>query len=209
LSEIGPGNIFVISAPSGSGKTSLANRLIAEIPNLCFSVSYTTRSSRGHEKPGRDYHFVDRDKFRQMIENNEFLEWANVYGNYYGTAEAPLIEALARNQDVLLDIDVKGARKVKARRRDAILIFVMPPSFQELEKRLRGRGVDGEEAILNRLKIAREEIKDYKMYDYLIVNREIEDSVSRLKAIVTTARCGIARMEKVGKEILKTFGDQG
>jgi len=142
-----------------------------------------------------------------MIDNNEFLEWENVYGHYYGTAEAPVKQTLARNQDILLDIDVKGARKVREKRRDAILIFVMPPSYQELERRLRGRGLDDEEQILNRLKIAREEIKDYKMYDYLIVNWEIEDAVSRLKAIVLAARSRASRMERVGREIAKTFGE--
>ncbi|HEY3128033.1 MAG TPA: guanylate kinase [Acidobacteriota bacterium] len=202
------GNIFVISAPSGSGKTSLANRMLVEIPNLWFSVSYTTRSPRGQEKQGKDYHFISREKFTQMIENKEFLEWENVYGDYcYGTAEAPVREAFARGQDVLLDIDVKGAGKVKARRQDAILIFVMPPSYDELQKRLRGRGVDGEETILNRLKIARQEIKGYTMYDYLIVNQDIEDSLTRLKAIVTAARCRVSRMEKMGAQILRTFGE--
>jgi guanylate kinase len=142
-----------------------------------------------------------------MIDRNEFLEWENVYGNYYGTAEVPVKQTLARNQDVLLDIDVKGARKVREKRKDAILVFVMPPSYQELEKRLRGRGLDDAEQILNRLKIAREEIKDYKMYDYLIVNWDIDDAVARLKAIVLAARSRISRMDRVGKEILKTFGD--
>ncbi|HEY2933188.1 MAG TPA: guanylate kinase [Acidobacteriota bacterium] len=201
------GNLFVISAPSGSGKTSLANRLIHEVPYLTFSVSYTTRPPRPNEVSGREYHFVDREVFRQMIDRNEFLEWENVYGNYYGTAEVPVKQTLARNQDVLLDIDVKGARKVREKRKDAILVFVMPPSYQELEKRLRGRGLDDAEQILNRLKIAREEIKDYKMYDYLIVNWDIDDAVARLKAIVLAARSRISRMDRVGKEILKTFGD--
>jgi len=205
--EVPTGNLFVISAPSGSGKTSLANRLIHDVPYLVFSVSYTTRSPRPQEVSGREYHFVDRETFRRMIDNNEFLEWENVYGHYYGTAEAPVKQTLARNQDILLDIDVKGARKVREKRRDAILIFVMPPSYQELERRLRGRGLDDEEQILNRLKIAREEIKDYKMYDYLIVNWEIEDAVSRLKAIVLAARSRASRMERVGREIAKTFGE--
>ncbi len=208
MSEPILGNLFVISAPSGSGKTSLANRLIAEIPDLCFSVSYTTRQPRAHEIEGKDYHFVSREKFMEMIDNNEFLEWENVYGDYcYGTAEAPVNESFAGGKDVLLDIDVKGARKVKARRSDAVLIFVMPPSYQELEKRLRGRGADGEVTILNRLKIARQEIKGYTMYDYLVVNRDIEDSVLRLKAIVMAARCRVSRLEKVGQQILKTFGE--
>jgi guanylate kinase len=182
--------------------------MLVEIPNLWFSVSYTTRSPRGQEKQGKDYHFISREKFTQMIENKEFLEWENVYGDYcYGTAEAPVREAFARGQDVLLDIDVKGAGKVKARRPDAILLFVMPPSYDELQKRLRGRGVDGEETILNRLKIARQEIKGYTMYDYLIVNQDIEDSLTRLKAIVTAARCRVSRMEKMGAQILRTFGE--
>ncbi|MBI2823005.1 MAG: guanylate kinase [Acidobacteria bacterium] len=206
MSESGSGNLFVISAPSGSGKTSLARGLIAELPGITFSISYTTRPPRGQEQPGREYHFVKEERFHKMIAANQFLEWAAVYGNCYGTAEAPVDEALADNEDVLLDIDVKGAGMVKARRPDAILIFVMPPSYADLEKRLRQRGVDEEAQILNRLRIARQEIKDYKMYDYLIINRDIEESVSRLKAIVLAARSRISRMERVGQEIVKTFG---
>ncbi|MBI3940361.1 MAG: guanylate kinase [Acidobacteria bacterium] len=207
MSETGAGNIFVISAPSGSGKTSLANRLISEVPGISFSISYTTRPPRGLEHAGREYHFVDGAQFRQMIAEDRFLEWENVYGHYYGTAGAPVDEALSRNEDILLDIDVKGARRVKERRPDAILIFVMPPTYPELERRLRQRGLDGELQIRNRLKIARDEIKGYKMYEYLIVNRDIEDSVSRLKAIVLAARSRMVRMERAGQEILRTFGD--
>lgn len=201
------GDLFIISGPSGSGKTSLANRVVAELNDIRFSVSFTTRPPRGQELAGTDYHFIDETQFQRMIADSKFMEWENVYGSYYGTAEAPVNGALAGNQDVLLDIDVKGARKVKALRPEAILIFVMSPTFQELETRLRGRGVNGEAEILNRLRIARDEIKDYKMYDYLIVNRDIEDSVSRLKAIVLAARSRISRLTSVGQEILKTFGD--
>ena len=207
MSEAASGNIFVISAPSGSGKTSLANRLIADVKGISFSISYTTRPPRGQELAGRDYHFVDRTQFLRMIEEGRFLEWANVYGNYYGTAEAPVNEALGRNEDILLDIDVEGAGKIRARRPDAILIFVMPPTYPELERRLRLRGVDDEAQIQNRLKIARDEIKGYKLYDYLVVNRDIEDSVLRLKAIVLAARSRISRMQKAAQEILKTFGE--
>lgn len=207
MSEVGQGSIFVISAPSGSGKTSLANRLIAEVPGISFSISYTTRPPRGQELPGRNYHFVTEAHFQNMIAEDKFLEWANVYGNYYGTARDPILEALGRNDDVLLDIDVKGAKSVKQRQPDAILIFVMPPTYRELERRLRLRGLDGEPQILNRLKIAREEIKGYRMYDYLIVNRDIEDSVERLKAIVLASRSRIHRMEQTGMEILKSFGE--
>ena len=207
MSEAASGNIFVISAPSGSGKTSLANRLIADVKGISFSISYTTRPPRGQELAGRDYHFVDRTQFLRMIEEGRFLEWANVYGNYYGTAEAPVNEALGRNEDILLDIDVEGAGKIRARRPDAILIFVMPPTYPELERRLRLRGVDDEAQIQNRLKIARDEIKGYKLYDYLIVNRDIEESVVRLKAIVLASRSRIHRMERTGLEILKSFGE--
>ena len=207
MSEAASGNIFVISAPSGSGKTSLANRLIADVKGISFSISYTTRPPRGQELAGRDYHFVDRTQFLRMIEEGRFLEWANVYGNYYGTAEAPVNEALGRNEDILLDIDVEGAGKIRARRPDAILIFVMPPTYPELERRLRLRGVDDEAQIQNRLKIARDEIKGYKLYDYLVVNRDIEDSVLRLKAIVLAARSRISRMQRAAQEILKTFGE--
>jgi guanylate kinase len=202
------GSIFVISAPSGSGKTSLANRLVSEVQEISFSVSYTTRPPREGEQNGRDYHFVSEAEFQRMVDHDRFLEWENVYGkSRYGTAEAPVDQVLARNEDVLMDIDVKGARQVRERRPDAILIFVMPPTYQELERRLRLRGLDGESQILNRLKIARKEIKGYKLYDYLIVNRDFEDSLARLKAIVLASRSRIHRMKRTAGEILKTFGD--
>ncbi|MBI4456983.1 MAG: guanylate kinase [Acidobacteria bacterium] len=208
MSESSWGDLFVISAPSGSGKTSLAKRILAELDAISFSISFTTRPPRGEEKPGREYHFVDEKQFRQMIAESRFLEWENVYGNYlYGTAEAPVNEALARNEDVLLDVDVKGARKVKTCRPEAILVFVMPPSYHELERRLRQRGLDSETQILSRLRIAGEEIKDYKMYDYLIVNRDIDESVSRLKAIILAVRSRSSRMERIGQAIVRTFGE--
>lgn len=206
MSNPAPGSLFVISAPSGSGKTSLAKRVLEEVEGLRFSVSYTTRALRGQEQQGREYHFVTPDVFRAMIEGEEFLEWENVYGrHYYGTARAPVEEALARGEDVLLDIDVKGARRIKRSFPDALLVFVIPPSYQELEKRLRQRGVDSEEEIANRLKIAREEIKDYKMYDFVVVNREIEESVARLKGIIMAARSRTSRMEPVVEPMVRTF----
>ena len=200
------GSLFVISAPSGSGKTSLAKGVLAEVERLRFSVSYTTRALRGQERAGRDYHFVSPEEFRAMIDGGQFLEWENVYGrHYYGTARAPVEEALSRGEDVLLDIDVKGARQVKQACPDSVLVFVIPPSYQELERRLRQRGVDREEDIANRLRIAREEIKDYKMYDFVVVNRDIDESVARLKEIIKAARSRILRMERIVAPILRTF----
>jgi guanylate kinase len=200
------GSLFVISAPSGSGKTSLAKGALARVQGLSFSVSYTTRPLRGQEQQGKDYHFVTVEQFQAMIERQHFLEWESVYGrHYYGTALPPVEEAFSRGEDVLLDIDVKGARKVKERCPEAVLIFVMPPSYAELENRLRQRGVDREEEILNRLTIAREEIKDYKMYDFIIVNSEIDASVARLREIILATRSRTARMEAVVAPIVRTF----
>jgi len=186
------GILYIISAPSGSGKTTLVNELRQYVPSLEFSVSFTTRPPRGSEQDGREYHFITRGEFEAMIERDEFLEYAQVFGNYYGTAKSVLQQAKERGNDLLLDIDVQGERQVKQQMPEAVTIFVLPPSRAELESRLRKRsrseGVNSEETIRRRLDTARREIENYKNYDYIVINDRLEESVDRLQAIVLGER---------------------
>ncbi len=182
------GRLFIISAPSGSGKTSLAIRLLEEVSNLQFAVSHTTRRPRGQERHGVEYFFVSETEFETMIVEEAFLEHAHVYGNYYGTNLAFVESQLSSGTDVLLDIDVQGALRVKSRRPETVLIFVFPPSFEELRSRLKRRSLDDQKVIEKRLNIAREEIQLYKEYGYLIVNSEIGKSLNELKSIIMAAR---------------------
>src|SRR5258706_6412675 len=186
------GILFIISAPSGSGKSTLVNELRRVVSDLEFSVSYTTRPARGSEQDGHEYYFVSRDNFEQMIQRDEFLEHAEVFGNYYGTAKRFLEEAAHRGKDLLLDIDVQGAAQVKQRIQDAVSIFVLPPSRQVLEKRLRNRshseGVHADAIIERRLAEARKEIENFPKYDYILVNDRLEDSIDQLSCIVLAER---------------------
>ncbi|HEU4416135.1 MAG TPA: guanylate kinase [Candidatus Angelobacter sp.] len=204
------GILYIISAPSGSGKTTLVNELRQYVPNLEFSISYTTRSPRGSEQDGREYHFITHGEFEAMIERGEFLEYALVFGNYYGTTKFVLEQARARGNDVLLDIDVQGERQVKQKMPEALSIFVLPPSRAELESRLRKRSlsenVHAEEVIRRRLATARREIEKYPNYDYILINDRLEQSVDRLQAIVLAERIrssGIAPSGE-GKRYLET-----
>ena len=180
--------VFIISAPSGSGKTTLVERLLRDIPGLNFSVSYTTRPPRGQEQHGRDYFFVARKEFEEMIARQQFLEWAEVFGNYYGTARRFLEEAERRSEDLLLDIDVQGAAQVKQKLPGAVSIFILPPSRKELEERLRRRSEDSEDVIQKRLRDASREIHGYARYDYVLINDLLERSTARLQAIVRAER---------------------
>jgi guanylate kinase len=183
---------YIISAPSGSGKTTLVNELRQYVPNLEFSVSYTTRQPRGSEQDGREYHFIPREEFEAMIARDEFLEYAQVFGKYYGTAKSVLRHAEEMGHDLLLDIDVQGERQVKQKMPDAVSIFVLPPSRKELESRLRKRSISenvhAEEVIRRRLDEARREIENYPNYDYILINDRLEQSVDRLQAIVLGER---------------------
>src|SRR6266853_6415228 len=186
------GILYIISAPSGSGKTTLVNELRQYVPHLEFSVSFTTRPPRGSEQDGREYHFITRGEFENMIDRDEFLEYALVFGNYYGTTKSVLQHAKERGNDLLLDIDVQGERQVKKKMPDAVSIFVLPPSRAELESRLRKRSqsenVHAEEVIRRRLDEARREIENYPNYDYILVNDRLEQSVNQLQAIVLAER---------------------
>ncbi len=182
------GLLIVISAPSGTGKTTLCHMLLKEFPNIKFSVSFTTRKPRPGEVNGKDYWFVTREEFLQKVKEGDFLEWAEVYGNLYGTSKSQVLKALNEGKDILLDIDTQGALQVKENFSDAVLIFILPPSLKELERRLRKRGTDPEEVIEKRLKVAREEIKRAKFYDYIVVNDILEVAYSKLKSIITAEK---------------------
>ena len=198
--------VFIISAPSGSGKSTLVNRLMQEVPNLCFSISYTTRAPRGHEVQGANYHFTSRAEFEARLEKREFLEHADVFGNYYGTHRSELANARAQGKDLVLDIDVQGAAQLKKRIPDAVSIFVLPPSREVLEQRLRARSQDKEEVIRRRLADAAREIRNYSLYDYVLVNNDLDLAAETLKAIVRAERVRRIRVEEKIQPILATFG---
>jgi guanylate kinase len=180
--------VYIVSAPSGSGKSTLVSELFKVVKGLDFSISYTTRPPRGSEQNGKEYFFVTKEEFEAMIKADEFLEYANVFGNYYGTARRFLREAEARRNDLLLDIDVQGAQQVKRRISDAVSIFILPPDRQKLEWRLRNRGLDSEQVIRRRLDTARREIENYSKYDYILVNDRLEQSTDELRAVVLAER---------------------
>ena len=180
--------VYIVSAPSGSGKSTLVNELFKVVRHLDFSVSYTTRPPRGSEQNGKEYFFVSREEFEAMIAADEFLEYANVFGNYYGTARRFLRQAEAGGNDLLLDIDVQGAAQIKAKIPEAVSIFILPPGREKLEWRLRNRGLDSEAVIRRRLDTARREIENYSKYDYILVNDRLEQATDELKAIVLGQR---------------------
>ncbi len=188
------GTLFVVSAPSGAGKTTLCREVRMRVSDLAYSVSYTTRAPRVGESPGNDFHFVSEDRFRELRDGGEFAEWAQVHGNYYATSATAIDTALAAGRDVLLDIDTQGAAQLRARYPDAVLVFVVAPSMAELEQRLRERRSDAEREIQRRLQRAREEISMWRQYDYLIVNRDVKDAVDQLEAIFAAERCRTVRL---------------
>jgi guanylate kinase len=197
--------VFIISAPSGSGKSTLVSRLMNEVENLTFSVSFTTRKPRGAEVDGEAYHFIERDEFEARIAQNEFLEYAEVFGNYYGTHQTALQEAENKGKDLVLDIDVQGAAQLKERIPDAVTIFILAPSREILEQRLRFRSQDSDEVIRRRLADAAREIQDYRLYDYVLVNEELEPAAETLKSIVRAERVRRVRIEEKIRPILDTF----
>jgi len=200
-------NIFIISAPSGSGKSTLTKHLLERVPNLRFSISYTTRQPRGQERHGQDYFFISPKEFEARVANNEFLEHATVFGHYYGTHFSELARAAAEGVDLVLDIDVQGARQLRERIPAGVSIFILAPSRQVLEERLRARSQDSEAVIAQRLRAAAEEIREQRDYDYVLVNREVEQSVDILTSIVKATRSRRDRMVEQVVPILETFKD--
>ncbi len=197
--------VFVVSAPSGSGKSTLVRRLLDQDSSLVFSVSCTTRAPRGKEQPGHDYYYVSREEFEAAAGRGEFLEHAEVFGNYYGTHQSELERAGEEGKDLVLDIDVQGAAQLKAKVPDAVSIFILAPSRSDLEARLRARSEDSEEVIQRRLQGAAKEIRDYFRYDYVLVNQDLEKSVDTLASIVKAERVRRTRMEEEVRRILATF----
>jgi guanylate kinase len=198
-------SVFIISAPSGSGKSTLVHRLLQAVPGLTFSISYTTRPPRASETNGVDYIFISRAEFQARLAHGEFLEYAEVFGNYYGTNRNTFEKAAHEGKDLVLDIDVQGARQLKVAIPEAISVFVLPPSREVLEQRLRARSQDSEEVIERRLKGAAEEVRNYTQYDYVLINRELEESAARLVSIVRAERLRKARMEEEVRPILESF----
>ena len=204
--KVRSGNLIIVSGPSGAGKSVLASRVLQEMPHLKFSVSYTTRAPRGAEQNGVEYFFVNREEFQALIQGNDLLEWAEYYGNFYGTSRAFVDGLLRKGEDVLLDIDIQGASIVRQKRPDAVGIFILPPSFQILRDRLMRRSLDAGFVIEQRLKIARREIRHYNDYDYLIINEEINSSTLELQSIILGARCRTAARRERAESVIATFG---
>jgi guanylate kinase len=199
------GLLFIVSAPSGTGKTTLVERLVQLVPNLCMSRSYTSRPARAGETHGVDYNFISRGEFDAMAHEGAFLEWADVFGHCYGTASADTDALLAAGKDVVLVIDVQGARQVRSRGIETVGIFVLPPSAAILEQRLRGRSKDSEDQIRQRLLIACREVDEFSRYEYVVINDEVDAAVERLQAIVRAERTRVKQMRREAEEIIRTF----
>jgi guanylate kinase len=202
----GQGSIVVISAPSGTGKSTVVRHLLSSMPSLRFSISYTTRRPRAWEKNGREYFFVSPARFKEMVAAGEFVEWARVYGNLYGTSRLQLQQTRQKGKDILLDIDVQGHREVRRRLPEAISIFLLPPSYEELKNRLVDRRSDSAPAIQKRLSAAREEIGHWPEYDYIVVNDEADKAGRALRDIIKAARFHRKSRRKEIQQICKTFG---
>jgi len=206
MSDLAAGDLFIVSSPSGGGKTTLISKLLTRhAGDLHFSVSHTTRSRRNGEENGREYHFVTAKEFRGMIGREEFLEWAEVHGNLYGTARKEVLPRLVAGQDVILDIDVQGVRQVKDKYPASIAVFILPPSAAELSRRLRARGLDDEGQIEKRLANAAREIDEVSHYDYAIINDDLDRALVELSSIVSAARLRPDRMKDQVERIRKQF----
>jgi len=203
------GRLFVVSAPSGAGKTTLVERLVQTTPGLRMSRSYTSRPARPGEADGVDYHFVSRERFEAMIAGDQFLEWAEIFGHLYGTSTVDTERALHEGADLVLVIDVQGARQVRRQRLPVVSVFVLPPSFDALQQRLRGRSKDSDDQIRRRLDVAREEVNAVKEYEYVVVNDEIDACVERIRAIVLAERARRDTMDADVAAIVRTFSGAG
>jgi guanylate kinase len=207
-SRHGRGDLFLLSAPSGAGKTTLIRGVLSELGGegeIAFSISHTTRRARAGESDGSDYHFIDAAAFRRMIAEDQFLEWAEVHGNYYGTSKAAVLPLLERGIDVLVDLDVQGAERLMRSEPEAHSIFILPPTYQDLVERLKGRGLDGGEEIARRLAVSLWELRRYDSYHYVIVNDDAERARKALTAIILEKRYRRVRMETSVAEVLADF----
>jgi guanylate kinase len=193
--------LLIVSSPSGAGKTTLTNRLLALVPGLVFSVSHTTRKPRAGEQNGREYHFINRDEFELMIDSGQFLEWAQVHGNLYGTARSEIDRAQGA-RGVIFDVDHQGARQIKSADPGAVAVFILPPNMHVLLERLRGRKSDDEATVMRRYGVAREEIQHYGLFDYLLVNEDLESACEALMAIFRAEECRRRRLAPVAERLL-------
>jgi guanylate kinase len=198
-------NLIVVSAPSGAGKSTVLLKVLEAMGSVRFSVSHTTRAPRPGEREGIQYHFVSEEEFGRLQGAGMFLEWAEVHGRRYGTSRSEYERAERDGVDLLLDLDVQGAAQVRLKFPDAVTVFVLPPSYEDLERRLRGRAQDDEESVRRRLETAREELGLYREYDYAIVNEDLDECVLALKSIIRAARCRTSRMDDAAARILRTF----
>jgi guanylate kinase len=199
--------IFVITGPSGCGKTTLIKRLLKRMKDVQFSVSHTTRPKRDSEREGRDYYFVSKPEFEKMIKGDKLLEWAEIHGNYYGTSRRE-VGMKSSKGDLILDIDVHGARNIKSKLKKAVFIFVLPPSFHELRRRLEDRGDERADAIKKRLELARKEIRSYPMFNYIIINDKLDHALKELEAIILSSRCCLNCRRKEIMPILRSFSEE-
>jgi len=202
------GLLFIIAAPSGAGKSSLVNAVLADDPRLVLSISYTTRAARAGEVNGREYHFVDRATFQRMLEAGEFLESAEVHGNLYATSQKQIADVRARGRDIVLEIDWQGAQQVRRIFPDAVGIFILPPSRPELERRLRARGKDTEDAIQRRLAAAAEEMSHAAEFDFVIINKDFEEARRDLAAVVRTSRLRLAHQSARHPELFRLHNQE-
>lgn len=198
--------LFIITGPSGCGKSTLVKSVLGEVENVEFSVSYTTRKKRVSEQEGKDYHFVSKAEFEQMIEMNELAEWAVVHGHYYGTSKRE-IEKKGHEKDLILDIDIQGAQQIKAKFKKAVFIFIFPPLFQELKARLEKRGEEAADVIERRLEIAKKEIRFYPQFNYIVINDKLDKARKELASIILTTRCRLDSRKKEIMPILRSFLD--
>ena len=204
-----PGMLYILSSPSGGGKTTLANRLLAAFPGMKVSVSYTTRTPREGEVNGRDYHFVDDRTFDEMVAQNAFAEWAKVHDHRYGTARTVIDEALASGSDLLFDVDYQGANRLKQSYKNAVAVLLLPPSMAVLAQRLRGRAKDSADTIARRLNNARFEIGAYQDFDYIVENDDLDRAFDELRAIATAAHCRQDRRAQIAKRLLDEWSSGG
>lgn len=196
--------LFVITGPSGAGKSVLVRRVMENLESIEFSVSYTTREKRNDEIEGKDYYFVSEEEFKEMIDASKLAEWAVVHGNYYGTSKEEL-ETKGAKGDLLLDLDIQGAQQIKQKFKEAVFVFIMPPLFQELEKRLIARGQENVVSIQKRLEVASKEIKYYDQFDYVVINDELEKAVSELESIIKSTRYRLEARQAEIQPILRSF----
>jgi guanylate kinase len=199
------GTLFVVSSPSGGGKGTIIEHVLDRVENLSYSVSYTTRAPRSKEVDGREYFFVSRDTFEEMVAAGEFLEWACVHGNFYGTAKSQILERTGAGADIILEVDVQGAAKVRELLMDSVSIFILPPSFEVLKQRLIARGTDAPAELELRLRRAPDEMREYSSFDYVIINDEVDKAVCQLESIIYAERARCMRQESVVREVIKEF----